>query len=218
MIYTLITARKFENFYLLAWNIPFFWFMFWSWSFHHSPSYIIWFYWTTSILHIQFGPFNNNFIVAWSNRKFWCCQRGPLFDLTRFGNAWTFNFTILTVAFIIFRLRLASIFVTGVTRTKKPVQSDLQDSKRYKSVLSMVKIASWTIAWLHFRSTSGFQKILLHQKIRHQISEGVFRAIFDLRLHLVVDILNFEPFVTRVKNMDATVNSVMVHKSLYKYK
>ena len=34
---------------------------------------------------------------------------------------------------------------------------------------------------------------------------GVFRAIFDLRPHLVVDIVNFEPFVTRVTDMDATV-------------
>ena len=34
---------------------------------------------------------------------------------------------------------------------------------------------------------------------------GVFRAVFDLRLHLVVDILNFESFVTRVTDVDATV-------------
>ena len=45
----------------------------------------------------------------------------------------------------------------------------------------------------------------MHKKIRREISGEVFRAIFDLRLHLVVDILNFEPFVTRVKNLDATV-------------
>ena len=37
---------------------------------------------------------------------------------------------------------------------------------------------------------------------------GVFRAIFDLRLHLVVDIHNFEPFVTRVTDIDATVNII----------
>ena len=34
---------------------------------------------------------------------------------------------------------------------------------------------------------------------------GVFRAVFDLRPHLVVDILNFEPFVMRVTDMEATV-------------
>ena len=45
----------------------------------------------------------------------------------------------------------------------------------------------------------------MNQKIRREISGGVFRAIFDLRLHLVVDILNFEPFVTRVTDMDAAV-------------
>ena len=74
-------------------------------------------------------------------------------------------------------------------------------------------MASWTIAWRHFRSTSGFigcwkfrsQKFLLHQKIRREISAGVFKAIFDLQPHLVVDILNFESFVTRVTDMDATV-------------
>ena len=42
-------------------------------------------------------------------------------------------------------------------------------------------------------------------KIRREISGGVFRAIFDLRPHLVVNIINFEPFVTRVIDMDATV-------------
>ena len=76
-------------------------------------------------------------------------------------------------------------------------------------------MASWTIAWRHFRSTSGFigcwkfrsQKFLLHQKIRREISAGVFKAIFDLRPHLVVDILNFESFVTRVTDMDATVKT-----------
>ena len=51
------------------------------------------------------------------------------------------------------------------------------------------------------------QKFLLQQKIRRKISEGVFRAIFDLRPHLVVDILNFEPFVTRVTDMNATVKT-----------
>ena len=100
--------RKFENFYLLTRNIPFFWFMFRSGSFHHSPSYIIWFYWTTSILHIQFGPFNNNFIVAWSNRKFWCCQWGSLFNLTRFGNAGTFIFTILTKVMVFIKVYIDS--------------------------------------------------------------------------------------------------------------
>ena len=47
--------------------------------------------------------------------------------------------------------------------------------------------------------------IILHQKIRREISAGVFKAIFDLQPHLVVDILNFESFVTRVTDMDATV-------------
>ena len=48
----------------------------------------------------------------------------------------------------------------------------------------------------------------LHQQIRREISRGVFRAIFDLRPHLVVDILNFEPFVTRVTDIDGTVKSL----------
>ena len=69
------------------------------------------------------------------------------------------------------------------------------------------------MTWRHFRLTSGFigywklrfQKFLLHQKIHREISGGVFRAIFDLRLHQVVDILKFEPFVKRVTDMDATV-------------
>ena len=39
---------------------------------------------------------------------------------------------------------------------------------------------------------------------RFEISVG-FRAIFDLRPHLVVDILNFDPFVTCVTDIDATV-------------
>ena len=38
-----------------------------------------------------------------------------------------------------------------------------------------------------------------------EISEGVFNAIFDLWPHLVVDILNFDPFVMRVTDKDATV-------------
>ena len=52
-------------------------------------------------------------------------------------------------------------------------------------------------------------KILSHQKIRREISRGVFRAIFGLRPHLVVDILNFEPFVTRLTDMDATVKLII---------
>ena len=56
----------------------------------------------------------------------------------------------------------------------------------------------------YFRLTSGFigcwklrfQIFVLHQKIRREISGGVFRAIFELRPHLVVNIFNFEPFVT----------------------
>ena len=50
---------------------------------------------------------------------------------------------------------------------------------------------------------------------RREISGVVFRAIFDLRPHLVVDILNFEPFVTSVTDMNATVqiNSVFMTKS-----
>ena len=86
--------------------------------------------------------------------------------------------------------------------------------KKYMSRFSMVLITSWTTELRHFRSTSGFigcwkflfQKFWLHQKIRREISGGVFRAIFDLRPHLVIDIVNFEPFVTRVTDMDATVN------------
>ena len=38
-------------------------------------------------------------------------------------------FVFLIVASIIFRLRVASIFVTHVTRTQKPLQSDSQGSK-----------------------------------------------------------------------------------------
>ena len=50
----------------------------------------------------------------------------------------------------------------------------------------------------------------MHQKIRREISAGVFKAIFDLRPHLVVDILNFVSFVTRVTDMDATVKGVIL--------
>ena len=39
---------------------------------------------------------------------------------------------------------------------------------------------------------------------------GVFRTFFDLRHHLVVYILNFESFVTRVTDMNATVNKIYV--------
>ena len=56
------------------------------------------------------------------------------------------KFCHLTVASNIFRLRAASIFVTHVTRTQKPLQSDSQDSKNYTSIFSVVSIASWTIA------------------------------------------------------------------------
>ena len=52
----------------------------------------------------------------------------------------------------------------------------------------------------------------MRQKIRHEISGQVFKAIFDFRLHLVVDILNFEPFVTRVTDMDATVKLIILQK------
>ena len=38
------------------------------------------------------------------------------------------------------------------------------------------------------------------------MKRGVFRAILDLQPDLVADILNFEPFVTNVTDMDATVN------------
>jgi len=51
----------------------------------------------------------------------------------------------------------------------------------------------------------------LHQKIRREISGGVFEAIFDRRPHPVVDILNFQPFVTPVTNLDATVNIVNLY-------
>ena len=50
----------------------------------------------------------------------------------------------------------------------------------------------------------------MHQ-IRCEISGGVLRAILDLRPHLVVDILNFEPIVTRVTNIDATVKGQIEH-------
>ena len=88
----------------------------------------------------------------------------------------------LTVASIIFRLRVASIFVTRVTRTKKQLQSDSRYSKKDMSRFSMVLITSWTTELRHFRSTSGFigcwkfcfQKFLLHQKSRREISGGVF--------------------------------------------
>jgi len=33
-------------------------------------------------------------------------------------------------------------------------------------------------------------------------------VIFDLRPHQVVDILNYEPFVTRVTDLDATVKDI----------
>ena len=80
-------------------------------------------------------------------------------------------------------------------------------------VFSLVQIPNWMIVCRHLRSITGFigywkfrsQKFLLHQKIRREISAGVFRVIFDLRPHLVVDILNFVSFVTRVTDMDATV-------------
>ena len=45
-------------------------------------------------------------------------------------------------------------------------------------------------------------KFLLHQKISRENSKEVFRAILDLRPHLVVNILNCKPFVTRVTDMD----------------
>ena len=78
----------------------------------------------------------------------------------------------------------------------------------------MVFIASRTIAWRQFRSTSGFigcwkfrfQKFLLHQKIRREILGGVFRNIFYLRPHLVVEIFVLEPFVSKLTNKSATVN------------
>ena len=47
------------------------------------------------------------------------------------------------------------------------------------------------------------------KKIRREISGGVFRAIFGLRSHLVVDIHNFEPFFTRLTDMDATVKLII---------
>ena len=50
----------------------------------------------------------------------------------------------------------------------------------------------------------------MHQKIRREISGGVFRTIFDPRFHLVVDIRNFEPFVTRVTEMNATVKFLLI--------
>ena len=55
---------------------------------------------------------------------------------------------------------------------------------------------------------TGLEK--LRQKIRHEIPGGVFRAIFDLRPHLVFDILNFESFVTRLTDIDATVKDNVI--------
>ena len=49
----------------------------------------------------------------------------------------------------------------------------------------------------------------MHQKIRREISEG----ILDLRPNLLVAIINFEPFVTPVTDMDATGNFVKWWKS-----
>ena len=40
-----------------------------------------------------------------------------------------------------------------------------------------------------------------------------FDTLENLRLHLVVDIVNFEPFVTRVADMDATVNSTFMTRN-----
>ena len=53
----------------------------------------------------------------------------------------------------------------------------------------------------------------MHRKIRCEISGRIFRAIFDLRPHLVVDSINFEPFVTRVTDMDATVKLAEIQMS-----
>ena len=114
--------------------------------------------------------------------------------------------------------RSGSFFNSCVHNFRQPLQPDSQDSKNYTSKFLMLQVASWTIAWRHFRLTSSFigcwkfrfQIFLLHQKIRRDISGGVFRAIFDFWPHLVVDIFNFEPFVTRVTDMDTIVNYINV--------
>ena len=112
----------------------------------------------------------------------------------------------LTVASIIFRLRVASIFVTRVTRKKKPLQSDSQNSKNIHAL-----ILNGLNSQLNYRMTSLPVNFRFYRMLKISISKiflALFRVIFDLRHHLVVDILNFEPFVTRVTDMDATVKLV----------
>ena len=64
---------------------------------------------------------------------------------------------------------------------------------------------------MNFNNISALSIILLSLYKSNQNDDfvytlwGVFRAVFDLRPNLVVNILNFEPFVTRVADMDATV-------------
>ena len=59
-----------------------------------------------------------------------------------------------------------------------------------------------------FRRLSKTRQIYIASKNRRENSGEVFRAMFDLRPHLVVDILNCELFVTRVTDMDTTVKLV----------
>ena len=65
---------------------------------------------------------------------------------------------------------------------------------------------------MNFNNISAFSVILLSLYKSNQNNDFVY----TFRPHLVVDIFNFEPFVTRVTDMDATVKDALkFYKSWY---
>ena len=95
-------------------------------------------------------------------------------------------------------------------RTETPLQSDSQGSKitRIYSQWSRLpvkrshEVTSGQLPVISDVENSVFKNFYCTK--RFEISVG-FRAVFDLRPHLVVDILNFDPFVMRVTDMEATI-------------
>ena len=119
------------------------------------------------------------------------CQRnGFLADSGKF-NSCVHYFSIESCVHICHardkNIKTITVGFTGLNSLRNDLKTSLPVNFRFYRILKI-----------------SFSKILLHQKICREISRGVFRAIFELGPHLVVDILNFEPFVTRVINMDAT--------------
>ena len=77
-------------------------------------------------------------------------------------------------------------------------KEDAEDALLTEKEIGLISNAFY---YMNFYNTSAFSIFLLSLYKSNQNNDFVY----TFRPHLVVDIVNFEPFVTRVTDMDATV-------------